>query len=94
MCSTIDMRKFDWDRESRQLMSSASALGWEPGKPGIDPFSDSRWPYAFNIRSHHTGVVEQFHQSESLMSPEGTCYGIVYTPANMSLRVSVTVFDS
>ena len=83
MVPKLDMRKFSWDKSSRQLMASASELGW----------SSREWPDTIRIKSHHTGVAEQFSRCQTLMSPEGECYGLIYSAANMSLGIRVTVFN-
>lgn len=80
----LDLRRFMWDSGSRQLISDAKALDWADG---------GQWPSFLDIKSHHTGVTEQFHRSQTLWSPEGKCYGMVYEPANMKLGIRVMVFS-
>lgn len=84
MVPKLDMRKFSWDSASRQLMASASELGWRASAP---------WPDTIRIKSHHTGVTEQFSRSQTLVSPEGECHGLMYSAANVNLGVRVTVFN-
>ena len=79
----LDLRRFLWDSSSRQLISDYKALDWDP---------DDIWPDVLDIVSHHTGVTEQFHRSQTMWSSEGQCQGMVYEPANMKLNVRVTVF--
>lgn len=85
MVANFSLKQFVWDKASRQLLGDASMLGFSPG---------AAWPDTLNVKSHHTGTVEQFSWNHTLWSPEGECHGMVYSPANAKLGIRLTVFST
>lgn len=79
------LKKFVWSKANRELVSDASSLGIGPA---------DRWPDTLRIKSHHTGVVEQFNWVRALVGPEGEFFGAAYASANMRLGIIATVFNT
>lgn len=83
MVANLGLEKFVWVSSSRQLLADASTLGFS-----------SKWPDTLCVKSPYTGAVEKFTWSQTLLSPEGECHGMVYTPARARLGIRLTVFSS
>ena len=84
MDKLYNLSQFDWDKQNARLVGEASALGFSPGQ---------KWPHELRIRSHHTGVIEQFYREQTISSLEGEFLGMEYKAKNSALGIRVSVFN-